>query len=432
MYFENFNSNDYVVISNCSKIKNCKKVSYEQFLEEASTGDLIIDGDMYCHIPEFDQDIYESVKEQAPEAKWFVLDRSDIPSWFKADEAIIVEDPEDEEEEEPQVQEAPKRRRFFERNKEDRSERKTSYREENNDYNNDSEEYENNDNDNLDENMSAVKSLFENSQEESVESGNKEAKIYVFGSSKGGSGKTFTCLISAYRYAKLHPGERIAVADFDIIDGQVGISIQKITPTMMGFWKSFISGDSSFKTMHSFSTKSENFPSNIDFYLTPKDYYINDKKFWLTIISNLVKNYDTVFFDTGIDYINYPPISYVYKVADRIILTSTTSIKSVSSVLKQISRLSGVTSSANANGDNVFKPEDNIKPKLRLAITGYNSSDSSNKIVIDTFNKNIKINAVFGQYSSDISEAEYYGHWYIFDNNTKFNKSLDKLVDMDE
>ena len=62
------------------------------------------------------------------------------------------------------------------------------------------------------------------------------AKVILFGSSKGGTGKTFTCLISAYWYAKTHPTERIALADFDIIDGQIGITINKLTPTMNDFY----------------------------------------------------------------------------------------------------------------------------------------------------------------------------------------------------
>ena len=101
-------------------------------------------------------------------------------------------------------------------------------------------------------------------------------------------------------------------------------------------------------------------------------------------------------------------------------------------MLKQISKLKGQSSSSNANGVEVFKPEDEIGPKLRLAITGYNERDSSNGTVIETFSKNIKISAIFGQYYSEISRAEYYGEWNIFDNNKKFNQSLDKLVNLEK
>jgi len=72
------------------------------------------------------------------------------------------------------------------------------------------------------------------------------AKVILFGSSKGGTGKTFTCLISAYWYAKTHPTERIALADFDIIDGQIGITINKLTPTMQDFYKVAKAGHNDF------------------------------------------------------------------------------------------------------------------------------------------------------------------------------------------
>lgn len=418
MFIEDFKEKDYVVIGpdNKRNIK-CKTKSVQEFLEEAgSDAGLSIEGDLYCYIPDFDRDTCMTVKEAVEDAKWFVFDRTEIPVWYKADEALIIRSVNDK----PSEKKVPPKKKPSAfggkdaKGKDENSMPVPSMEGGGSDYQ-----------------MEAVSSLFKNAQEDSSESGNKEAKIFVFGSSKGGTGKTFTCLISAYRYAKLHPGEKIAVADFDIIDGQVGISIMKIQPTMMSYWKNYSAGDSSFKTMAQFSTKADKFPSNIDFFLAPKDYYINDKKFWLSILDNLVKNYDTVFFDTGIDYINYPPISFAYKIADRVVLTSTTSIKSVSSVLKQISKLKGQSSSANANGIEVFKAEDNIGPKLRLAITGYNEKDSSNTTVIETFSKNIKIAAIFGQYYTEISRAEYYGEWNIFDTNKKFNESLDKLVDLD-
>lgn len=416
MFLEDFKEKDYVVISDDNKRNiKCKTNSLENFIAEAEGEGITIEGELYCYIPDFDRDTYLTVKEAVEDAKWFVFDKTEIPSWFKADEALIIRS----------VNDIPSEKKMPPKKKPSAFGYSSPTQQQKLTNNETSTPQE-------DTQMAAVKSLFEGSQTDSIESGNKEAKVYVFGSSKGGTGKTFTCLISAYRYAKLHPGEKIAVADFDIIDGQIGISIRMIQPTMMSYWKNYSAGDSSFKTMKEFSTKANHFPSNIDFYLAPKDYYINDKKFWLSILNNLIKNYDTVFFDTGIDYINYPPISFAYKIADRIVLTSTTSIKSVSSVLKQISKLKGQSSSSNANGVEVFKPEDNIGPKLRLAITGYNEKDSSNGVVIETFSKNIKISAMFGQYYSEISRAEYYGEWNIFDNNKKFNQSLDKLVNLEE
>lgn len=456
MFLEDFNSKDLIVINDGSKIENFKTVSIDEFLEAGNSEDgLEILGDLYLYIPDFEQDLFIVVKEQLEEAidglKWFVFDEKEIPMWFKADEAIIVKSKYNTENKKSIIDIDKKNKNNSQSYKEDEDDdNDQNYKinedndeedfnneldKEDNDFdNNDEEENINQENKSLDnsDKLLGVKSIFEDSQKSSLDSENKEAKVFVFGSSKGGTGKTFTCLISAYRYAKVHPYEKIAVADFDIIDGQVGISIFQIEPTMMGYWNRYVSGDNSFSTMKSYSTKCPHFPSNIDFYLAPRDYYINDKKFWISMIENLVKNYDTVFFDTGIDYINYSPISFAYKIADRVVLTSTTSIKSVSSVLKQIQKLKGTLSSKNANGDEIFKESDNIGPKLRLAITRYDRNDPTNKIVLETFRQNIKINAIFKDYSSDISRAEYHREWDIFDNNKKFNEYLDKLVDLKE
>lgn len=465
MFLEDFKNNDYIVSNDPGSIPRGRIVNIDTFIDEANSdeGIDIGDGDLYCHIPDFDLEIYQTVKEVVPDSKWFVFTKAEIPSWFKYDEAVVITDTNNQ----AVGMSNSNNNSYNDNNNYSSSNNDNNYSNDGSNNYSDSQESDNstynssNDNDNSHndgtsnegvdetydansimnsqngngEEMTEIKSLFESSQTDSIESGNKEAKIYVFGSSKGGTGKTFTCLISAYRYAKTHPGEKIAVADFDIIDGQVGISIKMIQPTMMSFWRSYLAKDTSFETMKRYSTKSNNFPNNIDFYLAPKDYYINDKKFWITIIQNLIKNYDTVFFDTGIDYINYPPISFAYKLADRIVLTSTTSIKSVSSVLKQINKLKGVTSSANAAGVEVFSKDDEIGPRLRLAITGYNPVDTTNKTVIGTFSQNIKINAIFGQYSADISRAEYYGEWDLFDTSKKFkkfNQSIDKLLNLSE
>lgn len=435
MKISELSKNDLIVINDSSKIPVGQVSTVAQFLEDAGSDDgLNVDGDLYCYIPDFDSDVYTAVKEAIDESKWFVFKKSEIPGWFKADEALILDNGEEAEE---RAQRNSMRSSGSGRGGSgDRRGRDDGRRggDDRRSYSNDDGMYESGSSNSpkLDDAFTAsVQSLFEGGMEDSVESGHKEAKVYVFGSSKGGTGKTFTCLISAYHYAKTHPGERIAVADFDIIDGQVGISIHQIQPTMLAFWRVWQQGDHSFKAMREHCAKSENFPNNVDFYLAPKDYYINNKDFWLDILNNLITNYDTVFFDTGIDYINYPPIAFTYKIADRIVLVSTTSIKSVSSVLKQISKLKGLSSSADANGYEVFTKEDGIGPKLRLAITGCEKSDQMNDMVINTFNNNIKINAIFGQISSTIAKAEYYGQWNVFDNNTKFNEALDKLVDMD-
>lgn len=251
----------------------------------------------------------------------------------------------------------------------------------------------------------------------------KQARIVLFGSSKGGTGKTFTCLINAYRYAKMHPEQRVAVSDFDIIDGQVGITIHKISPTMHDYYKQFRFGKNDFQTMEKYKVKSENFPPNLDFYLAPRDMYIEDDSFWESIFINLIKNYDVVFFDSGIDYMNYKPISTLYKIADKIILISTTSIKSVSSVSKQIGRLKGEIDNA------VFSRSDEIGERLNLVITQAGKTDEMNQRVFEIFKSKIDIIGVFGMITPKIQKAEYYGHWGIFDDEPKFNATLDKIVE---
>jgi hypothetical protein len=100
--------------------------------------------------------------------------------------------------------------------------------------------------------------------------------------------------------------------------------------------------------------------------------------------------------------------------------------------MKQINRLKGNIDSINSNGKNVYSKEDEIGPKLRLAITGYDSSDKQNSVIIETFQKQIKIGAIFGMLNSTISKAEFYGKWDVFDNNKKFNEHLDRLIDPDK
>lgn len=410
----NINEKDYVVINDSSRISGAKVRSVDEFLEEASR-EMVIDGDLYCYIPDFSSKLYNIVKNSVEDSIWFAFNEKEIPSWFNSSEAVILNNLENDEDDFESTSEGDILDKEF-------------------DSNNDEDLVDESDsNDTDDVFMSGIQNLLESDQTmKDDEEGGHEARVYVYGSSKGGTGKTFTCLISAYHYAKTHPSEKIAVADFDIIDGQVGISINIVRPTMMDFWRLWVNGNDSFKNMYNNSCKSPHFPQNVDFYLAPKDYYINDTNFWVDSLQNLLTNYDVVFFDTGIDYINYEPISYAYKIADRIVLVSTTSIKSVSSVLKQINKLTGVQTSANANGVEVYSKEDDLGPKLRLAITGFNNKERQNKIVIGSFNKVIKINAIFGQLSETISKCEYFGEWDIFDNNQKFNESLDKLMDMSE
>lgn len=258
----------------------------------------------------------------------------------------------------------------------------------------------------------------------------EDAKIYVFGSSKGGTGKTFTSIISTYRYAKTHPNERIALVDFDIIDGQVGISIHKIKPTMGNYYIEYQKGYKDFDTMRRFAVKGNHvFPKNVDFYLAPSaGSTIENTEFWINIIQNCIENYDVVIFDTGIDYLNIEPISYAYKIADKINIVTTTSIKSVNSVIKQISRLKGEISSKGRNGVDVFTKEDEIGPRLNIIITQMLETNKMNRQVYANLSKKANVIATFGVITDSVSRAEYFGEWDVFDRNSAINKSLDNIM----
>lgn len=252
----------------------------------------------------------------------------------------------------------------------------------------------------------------------------KDARVIVFGSSKGGTGKTFTSVISTYRYAKTHPHQKIALIDFDIIDGQVGISIHKIKPTMRDYFTEYNKGLVDFGMMHNFSLRASHpFPQNVDFYLAPNDgTIIKDDKFWLTILQNCIENYDVVVIDTGIDYLNVRPISYAYKIADKINIVTTTSIKSVNSVTKQLAKLTGEVK------NKTFSEEDGIASHLNVIITQMVQNDAMNKTIFNTLNKKANVIATFGVISEGIARAEYYGEWDVFDKNAVINEALDRIM----
>lgn len=262
------------------------------------------------------------------------------------------------------------------------------------------------------------------------DAGCRGGKVYVFGSSKGGTGKTFTAIISTYRYAKTHPHQKIALVDFDIIDGQVGISIHRVKPTIRKYFSEYQKGYRDFRTMHEFCVHArEPFPQNVDFYLAPSNNArINDDAFWLNVIKNCIENYDMVVFDTGIDYINLRPISYVYKCADKILLITTTSIKSVNSVTKQIGRLKGEIPSKDDQGHDVFTEQDEIAKRLHVVITQMLPTNEMNRTIYNTLAAKAPVAATFGVITDSVSRAEFFGEWSIFDKNSGVLSALDKIM----
>lgn len=254
---------------------------------------------------------------------------------------------------------------------------------------------------------------------------NKEAEVHLFGSSKGGSGKTFTTIISARRYARNHPDKKVALLDFDIIDGQVGISIHKMQPTMFHYYKEYTKGYSDHRTMKEYCVQgnAKMDADNLDFYLAPNNgIIIRNDDFWLNILDNLIHNYDAVFIDTGIDYLNVHPISYAYKIADRINITTTTSIKSVNSVTKMIQKLTGKTPNP------VFNKDDDIEPRLNIIITQMIATDDMNATAYANLARLANVIATFGVITQSVSQAEYFGYWDVFDDNHDINAALDKIL----
>lgn len=257
----------------------------------------------------------------------------------------------------------------------------------------------------------------------------KNAKTIVFGSSKGGTGKTFTCLLSAYRYAKTHPDERIALADFDIIDGQIGITIGKNSPTLVDYYKQYIAGNKGYKFLSNYIVKNDHFSANLDFYLAPPmdvPEVTNNFEFWFNVFECLIKNYDVVFFDSGIDYLGKEPISQLYKIADKIILTSNTSINSVKSIIKQLQTLSG------RRKNPVFPEGNDILDRTYLVLTRVIGTNATNQLVYENLTKYAPIVAAFGNIDEKISKSQWYQQWEIWDYEYKVNEALDRITDFSE
>ena len=230
--------------------------------------------------------------------------------------------------------------------------------------------------------------------------------------------------MSAYNYAKQNPHKKIAVADFDIIDGQIGVTIHKFSPTIFNYYKNWVKEQYSDHSsdLSLFKVSPEFMPHNLDFYLASKDHIIKEDKFWNDVFKKLIVKYDRVYFDTGIDYMNHHPIYTLYKIADKIMLTSTANLRSVGSVLKQIQRLKGLSES---NG--IFSEEDEIESKLNLVITQANLDSKYLAKTINQFEKIVNVIGVFGYMPNEIEKAEIERQWYVFDDNQHVQEILNKI-----
>lgn len=253
------------------------------------------------------------------------------------------------------------------------------------------------------------------------------AEVILFGSSKGGTGKTFTCLLSTYRFARQHSNLRIALADFDIIDGQIGVTIHKNSPTFYDYYKRYKNGDKSWESLENFSVKNSHFSPNVDFYLAPpRDIpeVTNDTDFWNNIFELLITHYDVVFFDSGIDYLGKPPITKLYDLAGKIILTSNPSINSVKSIIRQLRVLGGI------DKNNFFKIEDKILKKVNVVLTRTGKNEDFNKIARNNIGNYAPVIAEFGNLDELISQTQWYQDWELWDNYPEILEVLDTITEL--
>lgn len=274
-----------------------------------------------------------------------------------------------------------------------------------------------------------ISNILQNDPEEhsSRTKNRKAAKVILFGSSKGGTGKTFTCLATAYWYAKTHPTEDVALADFDIIDGQIGITVNKITPTMQNYYNLYMQDQRDIDQLRNCKVKSEYFSPNLDFYLAPSQdipQITNDTDYWTSVFKLLITNYDVVFFDSGIDYLGKAPISQLYKIADKIIITCNPSINSVKSVIKQFKTLSGERTNP------VFRAADDIMSRVNVVLTRVYENQDINEIVVTNLVRHAPVIAAFGNIDNIISRIQWYQEWTLIDTNPEITESLTEIASL--
>ena len=277
--------------------------------------------------------------------------------------------------------------------------------------------------------MNRLDSLMDEPENDDENRRKNPAKVIMFGSSKGGTGKTFTCLITAARFAMMHPNLKVALADFDIIDGQIGININKVTPTMADFYKQYLAGNDTFMYFSNCLLHNENFSSNLDFYLAPPmdvPEITENTSYWKKVFELLILNYDVVFFDTGIDYLGKEPISMLYRIADKIILTSNTSINSVKSIVKQLKTIGGLRKNP------VFNADEGILDRTYIVLTRVSNDPEINNAVVKNMTKYVPIVAAFGNIDSTIAQVQWYQKWDLILRNPSICKYLDAIAELDD
>lgn len=254
------------------------------------------------------------------------------------------------------------------------------------------------------------------------ESGENIGKIVCFTSPKGGSGKTFTSLISAKIYAQDHPNQKVAILDLDVQEPQLGITVHKIDRTINKFYADFKAGDTDFDTLKKYAVNPEGMPGNLDFYLTPRmEQPIEDPEFWETIMTNLFFNYDMVVLDCGTEYMKVPAIILAVKVADKVILTCTAALSSSVTIGQAIRRMTGETPNS------IYSAEDEIGPKIHLVLTQCYDSPIISSIA-ENMEKEAPVVASFGIITPQINDFVFLRRYEIFDNNPEFLEGVRNIM----
>lgn len=368
----------YTLITN-QKIKNENYLvkTFAQFIDEASSDEGIsFDGDFfYVDVASLeDEKIYEEIAGAGLAIKWLLLE-GDVPEWFTAE-----------------IERTPK----------------------------DLDEAELKDED-VSVLSEAIAFLDKEPSEASEDEKEKVGTIITFGSAKGGAGKSFTSMITAYRYAVEHPSEKIAFLDLDIIEPQISAILRCLNKSIKPYYLSYKQGKDDFSELEKCKYNHRGMPENLDFYLNQKEQHpIDDTTFWETVMTRLFYNYDMVFLDTGTEYLEIPAIITAYKVADRINLVCMPNITSSVVVSRQIKNLTGETQNAH------YKPEDELRDKINLVFTNYNDNNITNAIVEGMGDK-CPIVARFGYLSPKIDEVEILNKWNYFDDNEGFCQGVKAL-----
>lgn len=454
----------YIVVTNDKRLpldivdNNYELWTLDEFIEKASTDPgITVDSGLYINVEVLDKDLYEDIVPSIDEFKIVFYQFSDVDIRLpfniatgikvydvKNDveeeveeeaEEEILDDAEEIVDEEEEAEEAEE-----EAEDEEDEEVEEEAEPEDDDYE-EAEEVEESENNGLD-----LVSVKEGTQKGSLDNFNdlfndtgnydktsvEPAKIYLFGSLKGGVGKSTTCVMAAHVFAKNHPHLRVAVWDLDLSDGQVSPLINKVHPTLGEYYKKFANGmignDAEEKAFvfKSNSTKSDKFPPNVDFYLAPKVEILeitDNMKFWDLVMEQLLLNYDVVFIDSGTEYLTKEVISKAYKIADRIILISNTSISSVKSVLKQLNNLSGRTK------NNVYSASDEMLPKTRVVLTRASTNNEITQLVANQFKPYTEISAAFGSIEPLIESIQWYQRYNNIYDHKGVVRALEKIVE---